>query len=149
MEPPEKPYSALKFDCWTLNSEHRFDRGRIGDIGDAAVRFHIGDGSAIQQDVGSGIAAAIGNEVGTGAVDAAGVIDVGDSWRQLDQVQRIPVDEGQIFDISLIDDLAGGGILGLQRGVLRGNLNCLGGSSNFKSHVHGHVGSDIDLDASA
>ncbi len=74
-----------------LEFRDRFDRGRIGDIGDAAVRFHIGDGSAIQQDVGSGIAAAIGNEVGTGAVDAAGVIHGGDSWRQLDQVQHIAV----------------------------------------------------------
>ena len=62
-EAPENPYSALKLVCCTLNSSTASAEGKVDGLRDSAVGLKVGDGSAIDQNVGTGAAAAVGNKV--------------------------------------------------------------------------------------
>src|SRR6185437_13189228 len=75
-----------------------FDRRRIGDLRNAPVRLEVRDRGAIHQNVGGGVTAAIGDEVGAGTACGALVIRFVDAWSQGGQIQQVAVGQGQIFD---------------------------------------------------
>jgi hypothetical protein len=69
-----------------------------------AVGLVVGDRGAIHQHVGGGVAAAVGDEVGPGAVDGALIVRLGHARRQHGQIHHVAVDQRQVVDELAVDD---------------------------------------------
>ena len=124
----------------------RFHGGNVRLRQNAAILLKVRGTHAIHQYVGSGIAAAVRDEVGSGTGFAT-VIGNRDSRREIRQIEDRTVNQGQVVNQISIHYLTRDRILGLQLGATRLDIHHLPGSADFHGEVDGGVLVDIHLNA--
>ena len=108
-------------------------------MGDAAVRFGIGDRSAIGQDVSRGPAAPVGDEIRAGTGRVALVIHFGDAGSQRSQCNHVAINQRQVVDEPAIDHLSSFRIFNLDATRFCRDLDRLVGARYLQGKVGGGV----------
>src|SRR6202011_3398428 len=99
---PGKAVLRTEIRLLYLELFHRFRRGNVHGLRHTAVGFEVGGRSAVHQNVGTGPAAAVGNEVRLAAIVAL-VVHVGDAGREIGQLSHITANQRQIIDEPAVD----------------------------------------------
>ena len=104
---------------------HHVDGGGELEVRDAGVLFDGGNGGAVDQDVGGGVARAVGTEVGVVITTAAAGAD--DAGGEVGQAHRVPGEVRELEDVFVVDHLTKVGDGGVDEG--RGALHLDGGGN--------------------
>ena len=121
-------------------------RRRIGVHANAAILLIVRGCDAVHEDVGSGISAAIGDEV-VGRASHASRVHFRDAGSEERQIENAPSIQREIVNELPVYNLPGNRVLSTEQWSGRGNIDGLESAQNRHREIYTHILADVDFNS--